>query len=163
MRLSEDRLRRESSLIALSRSPIFAWEFDGGIVEWNRGSEQLYGYTREEALGQRKDLLLRTTVSGSTFTALRKELAETGRWSGEVHHRTKDGRELIVEADIELISYGGRRLALESTMDVTERKAWERQQRFLLRELTHRVKNTLAVVQSIAHQTIRAAPSPEEF
>src|SRR5262249_40427271 len=64
MRASQDRLRRESSLIALSRSPIFAWEFDGRIVEWNRGSEQLYGYTREEALGQRKDLLLRTTVPG---------------------------------------------------------------------------------------------------
>ena len=55
MRVTEDRLHRESSLIALSRSPIFAWEFDGGIVEWNRGSEQLYGYTREEALGQRKE------------------------------------------------------------------------------------------------------------
>jgi two-component system CheB/CheR fusion protein len=163
MRVSEDRLHRESSLIALSRSPIFAWEFDGGIVEWNRGSEQLYGYSRQEALGQPKDVLLVTSVPGSSFAALRSQLAETGRWSGEVRNRTKDGRELIVESDIELIAYDGRRLALESTIDVTERKTWERQQRLLLRELTHRVKNTLAVVQSIAHQTIRAAPSPGEF
>jgi two-component system CheB/CheR fusion protein len=163
MRLSEDRVRRESSLIALSRSPIFAWEFDGGIVEWNRGSEQLYGYTREEALGQRKEILLRTVVPGSSFAQLKKQLAETGRWSGEVRHQTKDGRELIVETDIELVTLGGRRLALESTQDVTDRKAWERQQRLLLRELTHRVKNTLAVVQSIAHQTVRGAPSLEEF
>ena len=102
MRVTEDRLHRESSLIALSRSPIFAWEFDGGIVEWNRGSEQLYGYTREEALGQRKEVLLRTAVPGSSFAALKKQLAETGRWSGEVRHRTKDGRELTVETDIEL-------------------------------------------------------------
>jgi two-component system CheB/CheR fusion protein len=163
MRLSEDRVRRESTLIALSRSPIFAWEFDGGIVEWNRGSEQLYGYTRDEALGQRKQILLRTVVPGSSFAQLKKQLAETGRWSGEVHHQTKDGRELIVETDIELVTLGGRRLALESTQDVTDRKAWERQQRLLLRELTHRVKNTLAVVQSIAHQTVRGAPSLEEF
>jgi two-component system CheB/CheR fusion protein len=163
MQVSEDRARRESTLIALSRSPIFAWEFDGGIVEWNRGSEQLYGYTREEALGQRKEILLRTVVPGSSFTQLKKQLAETGRWSGEVRHRTRGGRELTVETDIELVRQGGQRLALESTQDVTDRKAWERQQRLLLRELTHRVKNTLAVVQSIAHQTVRGAPSLEEF
>ncbi len=163
MRLSEDRLRRESSLIALSRAPIFAWDFDGGIVEWNRGSEQLYGYTREEALGQRKDVLLRSVVPGSSFAELRRQLAESGRWSGEVRHHAKDGRELVIETDIELIDFGGRRLALESTMDVTDRRAWERQQRLLLRELTHRVKNTLAVVQSIAHQTLRASPSADEF
>src|SRR6185503_6326947 len=107
--------------------------------------------------------LLRTVVAGSSFAALKRRLAEAGRWSGEVRHRAKDGRELTVETDIELISYDGRRLALESTTDVTERKTLERQQRLLLRELTHRVKNTLAVVQSIAHQTIRGAPSPEEF
>ena len=46
---------------------------------------------------------------------------------------------------------------------MTERKAWETQQRLLLRELTHRVKNTLTVVQSIAHQTRRFSKSYEEF
>lgn len=34
---------------------------------------------------------------------------------------------------------------------------------FLLQELDHRVKNTLAIVQSIARQTLRASPSPEAF
>ncbi|HEX5378722.1 MAG TPA: HWE histidine kinase domain-containing protein [Phenylobacterium sp.] len=33
----------------------------------------------------------------------------------------------------------------------------------LLRELDHRCKNTLATVQSIAHQTLRCSPSPEDF
>jgi two-component system, chemotaxis family, CheB/CheR fusion protein len=48
-------------------------------------------------------------------------------------------------------------------VDMTERKAMETQQRLLLRELTHRVKNTLAVVQSIAHQTRRSSKAYEEF
>jgi len=48
-------------------------------------------------------------------------------------------------------------------VDMTERKAMETQQRLLLRELTHRVKNTLTVVQSIAHQTRRFSKSYEEF
>ena len=34
---------------------------------------------------------------------------------------------------------------------------------FLLQELDHRVKNTLAIVQSISRQTLRASPSPETF
>lgn len=48
-------------------------------------------------------------------------------------------------------------------IDVTERKNWERRQAMLLRELSHRVKNTLAVVQSIARQTLRSTPSPGRF
>ncbi|MCB8819871.1 sensor histidine kinase [Microvirga rosea] len=47
--------------------------------------------------------------------------------------------------------------------DITERKRAESQQRFLLGELNHRVKNTLATVQSIASQTIRSAPDLSNF
>ena len=52
---------------------------------------------------------------------------------------------------------------LESTRDINERKSWESRQKLLLSELTHRVKNTLAVVQSLAHQTLRGTPSSEDF
>jgi PAS domain S-box-containing protein len=47
--------------------------------------------------------------------------------------------------------------------DITRRKTFEAQQDLLLRELGHRVKNTLTTVQSIAQQTLRYAPSPEVF
>ncbi|MGE3932880.1 MAG: sensor histidine kinase [Rhodospirillaceae bacterium] len=47
--------------------------------------------------------------------------------------------------------------------DITRRKAAEQRQRLLLDELNHRVKNTLATVQSIAMQTSRNAESPAEF
>jgi two-component system CheB/CheR fusion protein len=90
-------------------------------------------------------------------------LQDEGSWSGELRHKTKDGRELTVESRIILETVGGQQLALESTRDVTERKAWETQQKLLLGELTHRVKNTLTVVQSIAHQTRRFSKSYEEF
>jgi two-component sensor histidine kinase len=45
--------------------------------------------------------------------------------------------------------------------DVTERRRAEKRQRLLINELNHRVKNTLATVQSIAAQTLRSAPSLE--
>jgi two-component sensor histidine kinase len=57
----------------------------------------------------------------------------------------------------------GRVLGVSATFrDITERKRWEEQQRLLIHELNHRVKNTLATVQSIASQSLRGAPSPGE-
>jgi len=47
--------------------------------------------------------------------------------------------------------------------DVTDRVLAERQQKLLLDELNHRVKNTLATVQAIAHQTLRSSTDPLEF
>ena len=163
LRDSEHQLSQVKQLVELSHDPIFIWQFDGGIVEWNRGSAELYGYSREEALGRNKEQLLRTRVPGTSFAAIREQLSADGSWSGEVRHRTKDGRELTIESRIVLESLDGRKLALESTRDVSERKVWEEQQGLLLRELTHRVKNTLAVVQAIAHQTLRRAPSNADF
>ncbi|WNH52781.1 HWE histidine kinase domain-containing protein [Stenotrophomonas oahuensis] len=49
-----------------------------------------------------------------------------------------------------------------STRDVTERKRHEQHQQLLINELNHRVKNTLATVQSIARQTLRSAAGLED-
>ncbi len=54
-------------------------------------------------------------------------------------------------------------LVLLSIQDITEQKRWEEHQKLLVSELSHRVKNTLATVQSIAAQTIRHSKSLESF
>src|SRR5262249_13514097 len=86
LRESEQTLRQDKRLVELSHDPIFIWELDDGIVEWNRGSEELYGYSRAEALGKHKEALLRTIVPGSSFADLRAKLIDTGKWSGELRH-----------------------------------------------------------------------------
>jgi two-component system CheB/CheR fusion protein len=163
LRERERQLQRQKSLIDLSHDPIFVWDFDGGIVEWNRGCEDLYGYSADEAVGRRKMELLRTVVPGGSVETLKEELLRNGSWSGELKHQAKDGHIVTVESRLQLESMDGQRLVLESTRDVTERKVWEQRQHLLLRELTHRVKNTLAVVQSIANQTLRHTRSREDF
>jgi two-component system CheB/CheR fusion protein len=47
--------------------------------------------------------------------------------------------------------------------DITERKNWDKRQAMLLRELSHRVKNTLAVIQAMTRQTLRASSDPKSF
>lgn len=49
------------------------------------------------------------------------------------------------------------------SLDITDRRRAEERQRLMLNELNHRVKNTLATVQSIAFQTLRTARTPAEF
>jgi two-component system, chemotaxis family, CheB/CheR fusion protein len=160
LRDSESRLRQQKRLIDIARVPIFIWESSGAVVDWNHGCEELYGYTREEAIGRRKEDLLKTEVPGSSFDEVTKKLHEDGVWTGELVHHTKDGRVLTVEAVMQL---DVTQLAFQSVHDITERKAWDEHQRMLLRELSHRLKNTLMVVLSIARQTMSAHPAPEEF
>ncbi|HYD07966.1 MAG TPA: HWE histidine kinase domain-containing protein [Reyranella sp.] len=59
---------------------------------------------------------------------------------------------------------GGKALRVIGVLvDITDLKASEQRQRLLFDELNHRVKNTLAIVQSLALQTLRSRPQPEEF
>jgi PAS domain S-box-containing protein len=53
--------------------------------------------------------------------------------------------------------------AVNMLLDITDRKQAEEKQQALINELNHRVKNTLAAVQSIAWQTLRASPHPKDF
>jgi two-component system CheB/CheR fusion protein len=163
LRASEAQLKREMQLVELSRAPIFVWDFDDGIVDWNRGSEELYGYSRDEAIGQIKNSLLKTGVPNSSFDKLRNELLEKGGWRGELRQVAKGGRPLIVESQIELVSTDGRRYGLESVRDITDKKRMEERQQLLVTELTHRVKNMLAVVQGMVHQTSHNSDSAQDF
>jgi two-component system CheB/CheR fusion protein len=161
LRQSEEELLQQKRLVDLSRAPIFVWDLDNGIVEWNRGSEELYGYSRAEAFGKTKPELF--GVTEPTTEELKSRLTQDGSWAGEIRQWTKDGRQVTVESRLQLESFGDRRLVLESVRDITDRKAWEERQKLLLGELSHRVKNTLSVVSAIAHQTFRTSPTPEAF
>ena len=55
------------------------------------------------------------------------------------------------------------RLHRDMALELEERRRVEERQKLLLNELNHRVKNTLATVQSIAYQTQRSARSPAAF
>src|SRR5215467_10012196 len=117
----QDKLRLQTKMIDSSFEPILAWDFDAGIIEWNPGCERLYGFTHAEAVGHVIHALLKT-VHPAPIDEFKKSLAAQGEWIGELHHTTKDGREVIVESRQQVIDIGGRHLVLETNRDITERK-----------------------------------------
>ena len=73
-------------------------------------------------------------------------------WPDGSHHW------LLLRADLEVTPGADGTAHVKATgvaFEITERKLWEERQRLLINELNHRVKNTLATVQSIAAQSFR--------
>lgn len=122
----------KAKLFNLSYEPIFVWSPEAGIVEWNRGSEKLYGYTKAEALGRNVHELLRTVHILPPVSRL-SDLARGGQWTAELQHTTKDGREVIVECRQQLIAIGSRHLVVETNRDITEEKRMDAERREILR------------------------------
>lgn len=121
----EAALRQLTHLIELSYEPILVWDLESGIHSWNRGCEQLYGFSREQAIGQVSHLLLHT-VHPVPFEQFKAILEHEAQWVGELIHTTRDGRQVIVESRQMLMpGTNTRRLVLETNRDVTERKRSE--------------------------------------
>ena len=118
---AEEELRLRNQLVELSHEPILVWDLERGIVDWNAGCESLYGYTRQEAIGQVSHTLLRA-CHPLPLAELIAHLECAGCWSGEVSHWTRDGQEIIVDSRQELLAYDGRRLVLETNRDITAEK-----------------------------------------
>jgi PAS domain S-box-containing protein len=130
-------LRQQANLLQQAHDAIFVWEFPRTIVYWNRGAEQLYGFSREEAMGRLGHELLRTEhpMPTADFEAT---LERDGEWTGELTHTTRDGRKIIVESRHVLMREAdGRRLVLETNRDVIERKRAEQALEELAGRLIH--------------------------
>lgn len=88
--------------------------------------------------------------AGADFGA-EARMAASGRWinmRGRVYQRDTEGRPLVM---------------MGACTDITESKQSADHTKMLLRELNHRVKNTLAMIHSVARQTIRQNPDPQDF
>jgi PAS domain S-box-containing protein len=90
------------------------WDWHSGIVAWNQGCEQLYGYSRSESLGRTSHELLQTRFP-QPFAEIEQAIEQDGTWSGELRHLTRVGSEIIVESRWQLTRIGERKLVLETT------------------------------------------------
>ena len=123
---AEEALRKQASLINLSPDAIIVKKLDDTITFWSRGAQTLYGWTKEEAIGQKSRLLLKTKFP-EPYEEIINQLKRNGRWSGEKIHTTKPGREITVDSRwlAKFNEQGRLEEILETNVDTTERKKAE--------------------------------------
>jgi PAS domain S-box-containing protein len=123
---------RLAELLTLSYEPMFIWRVDGTIENWNGLAEQLYGFSREEAVGRISHALLKTKFP-IEIAELSSRLRRDRHWSGELRHTCKNGHEVVVDSRMQLL---GESTILEVNRDITELKELISRQAALARELT---------------------------
>ncbi|MBK8256172.1 MAG: PAS domain S-box protein [Polyangiaceae bacterium] len=122
--------REQAALLNLARDAIIVRDKHFHVRSWNKGAEQLYGYTAEEAVGRDvRDLILQE-VHPKALEQISTIANAHGSWSGELEHRTKHGKKLIVASRWTLVrdANGEIEAVLAINTDVTEKKQLE--QRF---------------------------------
>lgn len=157
-REAPERLHR--ILDSIKDYAIITLDRDGCIASWNRGAERLLGYSEDEVLGRSGDIFFTPEDRKSGAPERERRLANMeGRATNERWHVRKDGSRFWGSGLMLPVNDGERDAYLKIFRDNTEvRRAAERQA-LLIDELNHRVKNTLAIVQSMAMQTLRSCPS----
>jgi PAS domain S-box-containing protein len=139
---------------------------EGRFLRVNEAICAITGMSRDELLGSTLFARTHPADAQADRDAYAKQIrGEIGIYSVEKRFRRQDGREVWMSVRSSPVQDAqGRFLyGVRVVQDVTERKAAEERQKLLLDELNHRVKNTLATVQSLAVQTARGTSSPAAF
>jgi len=132
----EAGLHEQANLLSLTHDTIFVMDMEGVIKYWNRGAEERYGWTAEQAVGKVGHDLLKTVFPGPV-EEIKAEVARTGRWEGEILHTKKDDTQVVVASRwaLQRDARGASTAILETNNDITERKRAEEALRRSNREL----------------------------
>jgi PAS domain S-box-containing protein len=115
-----------AQLMELARDAILVRDSSDTILYWNRGAEELYGWSAQEAVGKVTSSLLQTRFPVS-HEALNALLTTGQQWEGELVHTCKDGRQVMVESR-QVVTIGPANqspVILEINRDITRRKQTE--------------------------------------
>ena len=123
---SQQALAEQARLMDLTNDAIVVRDQANRITYWNHGAEELYGWSREEALGQVTHELLQTEFP-EPLQQVEKKLFADGRWSGDLVHYRRDGKAIHVSARwvLDRDASGHPASILVTSTDITERKRAE--------------------------------------
>ncbi|WXG42233.1 MAG: PAS domain S-box protein [Candidatus Freyarchaeum deiterrae] len=125
---AEERVREQAELLDEAHDAITVRNLENCIIYWNKGAEQMYGWTAEEVIGRKANEFLYKEDAPPSAGAL-KTVIERGEWSGELHQVTKDGKEIIVDSHWTLMrdSEGNLKSIMAINTDITDKKNLETQ------------------------------------
>jgi PAS domain S-box-containing protein len=121
---AQEQLAYLLAMLDQTEDAIIAFDPLWRVTAWNQGAERMYGWSAAEALGCELRSFMTVSMSDAQHAEIRREIAERGRWRGEVTVEHRDGSTVSVESihiaiydvDSQITGY----LAIDR--DVTERK-----------------------------------------
>ncbi|HET6853304.1 MAG TPA: PAS domain S-box protein, partial [Pyrinomonadaceae bacterium] len=124
---AEEQIREQAALLDQAQDAILVRDLDQRIRFWNKGAENIYGWSAEEVIGKNAQELL--GAEPSKFNEARQAVMRNGEWKGEIHQRRRSGAEMIVESRWTLVrdEQGTPHSILVINTDITERKRMEAQ------------------------------------
>jgi PAS domain S-box-containing protein len=165
IRESESRYRGIAAIVESSQDAVLTKNLDGVIMSWNHGARLLFGYTAEEVIGKPVTILIPAErLDEETII-----LARIRRGERIDHYETtrqrKDGSSVDISLTVSPVRNPEGKIigASKIARDITERRRAEEQQRLLLREMDHRVKNLFALAGGLVAMSARSATTPEEL
>lgn len=154
-----------AAIVDDSADAILSKTLDGIITSWNAGAVRLLGFERQDAIGQPMSLIVpedKLQEEAEILARLRRgeriERFETVR-------QTRDRQRVHVEVTISPLRNANREIIGASTIarDIGDRLRHARDQGLLLREMQHRIKNLLSIVQGLISIGSRQVDNVEHF
>lgn len=153
-----------ASIVEGSEDAIISKNLSGTIMSWNKGAERLFGYKPDEIIGRS----VLTLIPPEHHDEEPSIIARISRGERIEHYETvrrrKDGSSVHISLTVSPVrdATGAIVGASKVARDISDRKRADQQRALLINELNHRVKNTLATVQSLALQTMRNTERSDE-
>ncbi len=152
-----------AAIVASSDDAIVSKNLDGYIMSWNAAAERIFGYAEAEAIGRHITMLIPDDHIFEEAEILRRIRAGERVEHFDTIRRRKDGTLFPVSLTVSPVRAESGRIvgASKIARDISERKRLEEAQRVLSREVNHRSKNLLAIVQSIIRYTVTHSPQQD--
>ena len=144
-----------------------AWEWNqnNGEATWSPETRELLGVAEGVPLTKDSFYSLIHPEDVPVCRQAEEESLSTGAYSCEFRVTLPDGHVRWIQSRGQVLrdQQGRNTRMIGVVADVTARRRSDERQKLLIDELNHRVKNTLAIIQSIASQTLRMTPDPAAF
>ncbi|MGH7241856.1 MAG: CheR family methyltransferase [Phycisphaerales bacterium] len=165
-RASIDEARaRLGAIVDSSEDAIVSKTLEGIITSWNGAAVRLFGYSEQEAIGRSINMIIPDDRMPEEISILDRIRHGHRVDHFETERVGKGGKRVNIDVAVSPVKDSNGRIigASKIARDISQRKAAEEHQRMLVAELDHRVKNTLAVVTSLATQTIATSQGFDDF
>ena len=163
VRAASEAEEQLAAIVESSDDAIVSKDLNGTIRSWNRAAELMFGYRADEIVG--KSVLTIIPEDRQYEEPLILGKIRRGERVGhyDTVRRRKDGSLIDVSLSVSPLHDAAGRVvgASKIARDITERKRAEERQMLLVGEMSHRVKNVLAVAAGLVALSARTAESPQ--